>query len=217
MPKWVKFIIALLLLPVCAGAAMALWMVITHSGEAETIWVAIVAGLGCWIAIYLLLPRPMWIYVFGHELTHALWAWCCGAEVKKMKVTSSGGHVILSKTNFLITLAPYFFPLYAVLVVGAFVLGNLLWHWQRYEVWFHLLLGAAYGFHVSLTWETLKTQQSDITSQGYLFSAVIIFIGNALILLVGIPLLAAKVDVATAIGWWFECTGQVIHWIGRLL
>jgi hypothetical protein len=124
---------------------------------------------------------------------------------------------LLSKTNFLITLAPYFFPLYAVIVVGAFVLGNLLWHWQPYEVWFHLLLGLAYGFHVTLTWETLKTRQSDITSQGYMFSAVIIFLGNTLILLVGIPLLAAKVDVSTAIGWWFECTGQVIHWMGRLL
>lgn len=216
MLKWAKFFIAILLLPVCAGAGMALWMVITHSGEADTIWVATLAGVGCWVVIYLLLPRPMWIYVFGHELTHALWAWVCGAEVKRMKVTANGGHVVLTKTNFLITLAPYFFPLYAAFIVAAFAIGNLIWHWQHYLVWFHLLLGAAYAFHVTLTWQTLKTRQSDITSQGYLFSAVIIFIGNALILLLGIPLLAARVDVFTAVGWWFECTGEVIHRMGKL-
>jgi hypothetical protein len=214
--KWVKFIIAVLLLPVCAGAVMALWLVLKGSGTADTIWVATLAGAGCWLAIFLLLPKPMWIYVFGHELTHALWAWLCGAEVKKFKASSAGGHVVISKSNFAIVLAPYFFPLYAVLVVAGFAIGHLIWPWQRYVVWFHLLLGAAYAFHVTLTWHALKTRQSDITSQGYLFSAVIIFIGNATVLLVGLPILAAKVDVMSALGWWFECTGEVLHRVGKL-
>jgi len=214
--KWIKFIIAILLLPVCIGAGAALWMVVTHSGEADTIWVATLAGAGCWVAIYMLLPKPMWIYVFGHELTHALWAWCFGAEVKKFKVSSDGGHVVVTKTNFVIALAPYFFPLYAVLVIAGFAIGNFFYPWRQHMVWFHLALGAAYAFHITLTAHALKTQQSDITSQGYLFSAVIIFLGNVTVLLLGIPLLAAKVDVTTALGWWFECTGEVVHRIGRL-
>ena len=110
MPKWIKFIIAVLLLPVCAGAAMALWRVLHASYGADTVWVPLLAGAACWLVIFLLLPKPMWIYVFGHELTHALWAWLFGGRVKKMKVTSDGGHVVISKTNFLIVLAPYFFP-----------------------------------------------------------------------------------------------------------
>lgn len=217
MPKWIKFIIALLLLPICIGAASALWMVIQHSGSADTTWVPFLAGAACWIVIFLLLPKPMWVYVFGHELTHALWTWACGGQVKKMKVTSSGGHVLISKTNFLIALAPYFFPLYAVLVVGVFVAGRLIWNWQHYLEFFHLFLGAAYAFHVTLTWHILHTRQSDITDQGYLFSAVIIFLGNITTLLLGIPLLAAKVGVWTALGWWFERTGEVFHRIGHLL
>ena len=84
---------------------------------ADTVWVPLLAGAACWLVIFLLLPKPMWIYVFGHELTHALWTWLFGGQVKKMKVTSDGGHVVISKTNFLIALAPYFFPLYAVLVI----------------------------------------------------------------------------------------------------
>ena len=84
---------------------------------------------------------------------------CLAAQVKKMKVTSKGGHVVISKTNFVIALAPYFFPLYAVIVIGVFALGNLIWNWHGYLVWFHLCVGAAYAFHVTLTFHALQTRQ----------------------------------------------------------
>ena len=109
MPKWIKFIVAILLLPVCGGAAQALWLALCASGRADVVWVPLLAGAACWLVIFLLLPKPMWLYVFGHELTHALWTWLFGGQVKKMKVSSEGGHVVVSKTNFVIALAPYFF------------------------------------------------------------------------------------------------------------
>jgi hypothetical protein len=204
VPKWFKFIVAILLLPVCAGAAMALWRVVLASGRAETVWIGTATGVACWLTIFFLMPKPMWIYVLGHELTHALWAWLFGGEVKRLKVTSKGGHVIVTKTNFLIALAPYFFPLYAAIVVAVFVAGHLLWNWQGGLVWFHVLLGAAYAFHVTLTFYILQTRQTDITEHGYLFSAAVIFLGNALLLLVGLPLLTGKTDLASAFRWWGE-------------
>ena len=70
--------------------------------------------------------------------------------------------------------SPLFSPLYALLVVLVFAVGQLAWNWQPYLAWFHLLLGAAYAFHVTLTWHILKNSQSDISEQGYLFSAVVI-------------------------------------------
>ena len=216
MPKWIKFLIAVLLLPVCAGAARALWLVLRASGGADTTWVPFLGGAACWCVIYFLMPKPMWIYVFGHELTHALWTWLFGGEVKKMKVTSKGGHVLISKTNFLIALAPYFFPLYAVLVIGLFALGNLIWNWHGYLVWLHLCVGAAYAFHVSLTFHVLQTQQSDVTGQGYLFSAVVIFLGNACVLLFGIPLLARHPEIFKICGLWFTETGKVFIWLHHL-
>ena len=216
VPKWFKFIIAVLLLPVCAGAAMALWRVL-RAGGADTTWIPLLGGAACWIVIFLLLPKPMWIYVFGHELTHALWTWLFGGEVKKMKVSAKGGHVIISKTNFVIALAPYFFPLYVALVVGVFALGNFIWDWRGYLVWFHLCVGAAYAFHLTLTWHVLQTRQTDITSQGYLFSAVVIFLGNVSLLLFGIPLLTARVGTLDSLGWWLESTGKVLHWLQRLM
>src|SRR5262245_28926576 len=91
VPKWIKTLIAFLLLPVCAGAALAFARLLRVTGSADTFWVAFVGGAGCWLTVFLLLPKPMWVYVFGHELTHALWAWLFGGRVKKFKVTAKGG------------------------------------------------------------------------------------------------------------------------------
>ena len=217
MLKWLKFFLAILLLPVCAATAQTLWRVLVAGSGADLVWVPMLGGAACWIIVFLLLPKPMLIYVFGHEFTHALWTWLFGGEVKKMKVTAKGGHVLISKTNFLIVLAPYFFPLYALLVVGAFGLGNWIWGWHHYAVWFHLALGAAYAFHVTLTVHVLQSEQSDITSQGYLFSAVMIFLGNAGLLLLGIPVLTARISLWQTLTWWWKSLLGIVrelhHWI----
>jgi hypothetical protein len=217
VPKWIKLIIAIALLPICGGAGMALFKVLHACGSADTTWIPILGGAACWLVIFCLLPKPMWIYVFGHELTHALWTWMFGGQVKKMKVTSKGGHVVISKTNFVIALAPYFFPLYVVLVVGVFALGNLIWNWHGYLVWFHLCVGAAYAFHLTLTFHVLQTQQSDITSQGYLFSAVVIFLGNVCVLLFGIPLLTAKVQLLEVLHLWLNSTDGILVWLHQTI
>jgi|ERR1051325_3224993 hypothetical protein len=209
-------IIAILLLPVCAGAASALWMVLQATGSEDMTWVPALAGAACWLVIYMLLPKPMLVYVFGHELTHALWTWLFGGRVKKFKASAKGGHVIVTRNNFIIALAPYFFPLYAVLVMAAFWAGHSFWNWQHYLVWFHLALGAAYAFHVTLTWHILKHSQTDISEQGYLFSAAIIFLGNAAALLIGIPLMVSNIRVLTALQWWLNGTGAVLRALLRI-
>lgn len=215
MPKWAKTILALLLLPACVGGVATLLRVLAQTGEAQTFWVAALGGAACWGVIFLMLPKPMWVYVFGHELTHALWTWLHGGRVKRFKVTAAGGHVLISKTNFLIALAPYFFPIYAVAVVVVYALGDWIWNWAPYRMWFHFFLGAAYAFHVTLTWHVLRVRQTDITSQGWVFSGVVIFLGNLLVLLVGIPLLAGRPGVLTTFAWWLHATGDVLAGLAR--
>ena len=212
MPKWIKCLLALLLLPVAVAEAMTMTRVLAASGSADTTWIPLLAGFASWLVIFLLLPKPMWIYVFGHELTHALWTWLFGGSVKDMKISAEGGHVIVSKHNFLIVLAPYFFPLYAILVVLGYLLGDMFWDWQPYRVWFHLALGAAYAFHLSLTWHVLQTLQSDITSQGWIFSGVIIFLGNLTWLLLGVPLIMGKPGLTQALDWWWHDLILIFHW-----
>ena len=213
--KFWKFILALLLLPVCISGGATLWKAIQSAGAApDTAWVPVMAGVVSWVAIYSLLPKPMWVYVFGHEFTHAIWTWLFGGSVKGMKVSASGGYVYVTKDNFLITLAPYFFPLYALMVAGVYVLGNRLWGWSGiYPLGaFHIILGAAYAFHVTLTWHILQTRQPDITSQGRLFSAVIIFLGNLLVLLLAIPFLTEQTTFGEVFGWWLRDLSGIGSW-----
>jgi len=217
VPKWFKLVVAILLLPACPGAVRTLWRLVNASGGAEHFWVAFAAGAAVWLVIFLMLPKPMWIYVVGHELTHAVWTWLFGGKVKKFKVGSQGGHVVVTKNNFLISLAPYFFPLYAALVVLLFVSGHLIWNWTRYQVWFHFLLGAAYSFHLTLTGHILRTRQSDITQHGYVFSAVIIFLGNVLVLLLGLPVLTGSVGLGKVLGWWLQDTGAIWQRLSALV
>src|SRR6478735_1221310 len=141
-------------------------MVVRASGNADLTWVPFLSGAACWIVIYLLLPKPMLLYVFGHELTHAVWTWVFGGRVKKFKATSRGGHVVVTRSNFVVALAPYFCPIYAILLVLIFWAGHWFFNWRHFLVWFHLLVGAAYAFHVTLTAHILKHDQTDITDQG---------------------------------------------------
>ncbi len=210
-------LLGILLLPVCLATAQALGKVLFASGAADRVWLPMLAGAACWVVVFLLLPKPMLIYVFGHELTHAVWTCIFGGKVKRFKAASDGGHVVTTKTNFVIALAPYFFPVYAVLLVLVFFVGDLFWAWRRsYLTWFHLLLGAAYAFHVTLTWEILKTRQSDITSQGRLFSAVVIFLGNAMLLVIAIPLLTGH-SLFDALDLWLRCNHVMLHRVVNML
>jgi len=211
MGRLLKLMIGLLLLPLCVGTASAVWRILEAFGGQDTVWMPLAIGAASWAGIYMLFPRPMWLYVTGHELTHALWTWGFGGRVHKLKVTAQGGHAEVSKNNFLIALAPYFFPFYAVTVVLLFVAGRLVLPWDRLELWFLLLLGAAYAFHVTLTAHILKTRQSDITQHGYVFSTAVIFIGNALVLVLGIPLLSSNPKLSTAFLWCWQDTVHLIH------
>jgi hypothetical protein len=98
-----------------------------------------------------------------------------------------------------------------------FAIGRHFWSWQAFAVWFHLLLGAAYAFHVTLTWHILKSSQSDISDQGYIFSAVVIFLGNAVVLLVGVPLLTGTVPVPQALTWWGESTMESVRMLANVI
>ncbi|MEO8429467.1 MAG: hypothetical protein ABI651_20430, partial [Verrucomicrobiota bacterium] len=71
--------------------------------------------------------------------------------------------------------------------------------------------GTTYAFHVTMTWYILSIRQSDITQQGYLFSAVVIWLGNVLVLLIGLPLLTSKVDLLTTLGWIWKSTLEVLE------
>lgn len=211
MPRWFKNGLGILLLPFFASLVLAVLRVVEASGRADAFWVAFLAGVACWLVVYLLLPRPMLIYVWGHESTHVVWSWLFGGRVTRFKATAKGGSVRVTRNNFLISLAPYFFPIYVWVVVLFYAAASLIWILLTVQAFFHLLIGAAYAFHLTLTGHILKTRQTDLTEHGVVFSLVIIGFGNLLTLLVGLPFLTLKVGWSQAFLWWFEET----VWLGQ--
>ncbi len=196
MWKFLKMLIGIGLLPMCWAASVAVYNLYQNSVESAVAsgweaW-ALPAGFLSWVALFFLLPRPVRTYVLGHELTHALWALMMGGQIGKIKVGKSGGHVELSKTNFIITLAPYFFPFYTVLVIGAYYLAGLSLEVEPYRLWWLGLVGLTWSFHITFTLHMLAQQQPDVHEHGRIFSYTVIYIMNVLVIglwmvLVGSP------------------------------
>lgn len=190
-----RFVVGLGLLPLCVVAVRTLYRMIlllqeTSGGHiAPDAW-ALVSGFLIWIAVFLLLPRPARSYVLAHELTHALWASLCGERVLGIRVSHNSGAVLLSRSNFLITLAPYFFPLYTVLTLLAFFAVSFFVDLGPYALYALGLVGFSWGFHFTFTLHTLLQTQTDIRECGYLFSYSFIFFMN----IVGIALWVVAVS-----------------------
>ena len=180
-----KCLVGLLLFPACFAATQALYQLLIDLSGAGlhgiplSVW-GLVTGFVLWLLIYLGMPRPVRSYVLAHELTHALWGWAMGARIKGIRVSKSGGAVRLTRTNFLITLAPYFFPFYTVCIILLHAILSLFFDMHTYEpVWLGWV-GLTWGFHFTFTLSTLKTKQPDIEEHGRLFSYVIIYLCNIL-------------------------------------
>jgi len=200
MLKLLKFMIGLLLLLGCAVVSQVLWGLLQAAARTETAVflplpaLALFAGFVLWLVMFMLFPRPVRTYILAHELTHALWGLLMGASIAKISVKEDRGSVMLSKTNFLITLAPYFFPLYTVLLIGLYYLLMLFYPVERFHLFWLGLVGLTWGFHVTFTISALLQCQSDIRDQGRLFSYAVIYLANVL----GICLWVVMVSDATA-------------------
>lgn len=188
MGAFLRLLLGLLLLPACFAVVMTLLDSILASAGASG-WVSAesIAALGgiaafalCWIAV----PHPVRAYVLGHELTHAIWGLMFGARPSDLRVGANGGSVRLTKSNLLITLAPYFFPFYTfIVVVAALVTFAFLRPLPCLPLWM-FLIGFTWSFHVLFTIETLAQRQPDIRLYGRVFSWVFIFLVNVAVVMV---------------------------------
>src|SRR6266705_6223083 len=123
--RWLKFIVALFLLPGCAILSQTFFTSFARATISETLWTGeefwfFSLGVVLWLIAFFGLSRPVLVYVFGHELTHALWVLLMGGRVSRFRVGREGGHVVTNRNNFWIALAPYFFPFYSIIIIGAY-------------------------------------------------------------------------------------------------
>jgi hypothetical protein len=194
--KFIKLLVGLFFLPLCWSMSLTVFHLLTSSPAAASGWEdwALPAGFGIAVLGFFILPRPFRTYVLGHEMTHAVWGLLMGAKVGKMKVGKNGGHVMLSKSNFLISLAPYFFPFYTGLVILLWAVAGFFVDLMNYEVWKLALVGLTWGFHVTFTLYMLSQHQ-----HGRLFCFVMIYLINLIfvalwVIIVGAPTFGGALD-----------------------
>ena len=184
-----------IVLPLSVAATLTAYELVTalqpgdYSQFSKETW-GLIIGFVFWVFLYFALPRPVRTYVLAHELTHALWGVLMGARVRGLKVSSKGGSVTLSKSNFLVMLAPYFFPFYTVCVIGLYLSLSVFFDMSVYEPFWLGLIGLSWGFHLTFTVTTLMEHQSDIYENGYIFSYLVIYFFNILGIALWIALIA---------------------------
>jgi len=141
-------------------------------------------GFVLFAALYIVFAFPARPYIFGHELTHALFGLATGARVWRFRVKDDTGSVKVSKGNMIVLLAPYFFPLYMIVLLLFFGLISLLFPMVDTVLGrvFAGLVGIAWGFHFCFTLNAMLQRQSDLEAYGFFFSFSFILLFNMLVL-----------------------------------
>jgi hypothetical protein len=191
-----KLFFGVLLLPFCVAITKTLVALLqsiqplSYCSLPLSAW-GLFTGFILWVFLFFSLPRPTRSYILAHELTHALWGWVMGANIKRLRVSKNGGSVTLTQSNFLVALAPYFFPLYTTLAILAYYGLSMFFELRIYEPFWLGLIGLTWGFHLTFTIATLLRRQPDIRQNGRLFSYSLIYFMNALGICLWIILVAS--------------------------
>lgn len=186
-----RFIIGLLLIPLCAVTLITLFQRVSVEGFALQFWHTpqfFYFAIGCILCTAWLLSgifRKMWLYLYvlGHELTHVIFIFCSLGKVSGFSVGLDGGYVITNKTNILIALSPYFVPFWSL--VGLLILAPINHFYPDLTFYVPILfatIGVTWTFHLLFTCWMIPRDQPDLRENETFFSLMLIILANIILL-----------------------------------
>lgn len=110
--------------------------------------------------------------IIAHELTHAFFAWITFHKVKGIHVEqddSGGAMAFEGKGNWLIIIAPYFFPLFGVMYMLA---ATIYMQFAPYNLILSGFLGCFIGYHLDTIGSQINEKQTDLPKVSYKFCAM---------------------------------------------
>lgn len=194
LKKLARWTLATLLLPFCWVTSWTLLKTLSHATLEQGFWqspqfwyftIGSLLMLG-WFWSKLGQSFFLYLYVFGHELTHAAFVKCFGGKVYEMEWGSTGGYVTTDKSNWVISLSPYFVPFWSVIAVILYAVPSFFWEIPgEADLVFYAAMGASWSFHMAWTIWMIPRDQPDLKDNGTYLSLVLIYFGN-LVVLVGL-------------------------------
>ncbi len=191
MAKFGKFLLALLLFPL---TCLVIWQDLRILLKVLEHWqaaISFVAGGVVYAVIHYRFYNFSRMYVFVHEMTHALAALLCGIRIKKVSIQEDSGYVKMNRTNTFVVLAPYFVPGYVIVTALVYILLEFFVDLSPYRWAVLFAVGFFMTFHFIQTFHTLwDVEQPDLTlAGGKFFSCVCIVLANMLVLAVVLKIL----------------------------
>jgi hypothetical protein len=175
--KWPIAIAALVLAP---GLVYALYFVVRELAGAPRSCAPFVIGAAAYAGLWFVLGNRrlgFWA-ALEHELTHAIFAWATFHPVVGFGATlRGGGHIrYVGRGNWLIAIAPYFFPTLSLLAIAV-----LTWAPGHHQVLGGAVLGVTVAYHAISTWSETHRHQTDLREVGWLFCVPFLIAANAFV------------------------------------
>lgn len=196
LARTLRILAGLALLPIGAITTVTLFdpQLLGAEGEGVSFWqqfwrtnaflyftIGFILNAG-WFFTRLLQPGFLYLYVLGHELTHALFVYLCLGRVSGFRVGLDGGHIVTNKSNILIALSPYFVPFWSVVVLAIMMIIGLIAPLPHHEKILFAMVGATWSFHLFWTLWIIPRDQPDLQENGTFFSLALIYLANVLLL-----------------------------------
>jgi hypothetical protein len=189
--RLLRWLVALLLLPLCW---VTTWTFLSRFSQAtveQGFWqtakfwyfstgALVMAG---WFWSGLLQSFFLYLYVLGHELTHAVFVLIFRGKVTDFHVSTEGGYITTNKTNLVIALSPYFVPFWSLICAVLYAaLRFFVTLPPAWDLAFYAAMGVTWTFHMVWTLWMIPRDQPDLRDNGTLLSLVVIYLANLLVL-----------------------------------
>jgi hypothetical protein len=169
--KWPFALTAVFFFP---SSFIACWPSILQLVRSSSLLPFLLGTVSFWLVNKVMRKTTLWtsLWVLEHETVHLLFGLACLKTPNRWSVTSQGGHVGFDRGgNWLITIAPYVFPLIPLLTFASI---QAISTFIPLRSW---VLPASMGFsmaaHVSFAWMESDYRQPDIQRVGGLFAVLV--------------------------------------------
>lgn len=170
-----------------------------------------------WFFTRLLQPGFLYLYVLGHELTHAIFVFLCLGRVSGFRVGLDGGHIVTNKSNILIALSPYFLPFWSVVILGVMTIARAIAPLPHHDEILYALTGATWSFHLLWTLWIIPRDQPDLKEHGTFLSLTIIYLANVLLISVLLCLALPELTWRHFVYKWYNSFMNVAEHLMRAL